>query len=365
MTARPAGAGIAGFAVFCWLLALTAVVGCGQDQRPARQTFLFEGETMGTTYRVKVVHLGLDGERVQILAETVAAELEDTNTSMSTYIESSELMRFNRASPKDPFELSQSAWEIFSMAQEVSRRTGGAFDVTVGPLVNAWGFGPGSEVSDTLPEEISDEELAVLRQRVGFEKLTLADGPRTVIANSEGVFCDLSAIAKGYGVDQVAKALMKIGEHDFMIEVGGEVRASGRNAQGTPWRIGIERPETATRGSVQLVVPLTNAALATSGNYRIYREVRGQRVAHILDPRSGRPITHRLASVSVVDERCAMADALATGLYVMGPEEGYTWAVAEEVAAVFLVREDKSFREIRTPAFEALLAGDPAYDPGD
>ncbi len=344
-----------GLGGICLAVLLTA--GCAGDAaRSSRQAFVFEGPTMGTAYQVKVVREGLDEKRREELHAAIVAELDLTNVLMSTYLDDSELMRFNRSAAGEPFELSEPTRAVFSLAFLTSRRTGGAFDVTIGPLVNAWGFGPGSQIQEGDAERISEEELAALVERVGYELLTLDEEAGTITKSRADLFCDLSAIAKGYGVDRVAEALLGLGESDFMVEVGGEVRASGRNAEGEPWRIGIERPQL-ERGSVHRVVPLADRSLATSGDYRNYREVDGVRVAHIFDPRTKGPITHRLASVSVVEERCATADALATALFVLGPEEGYDWAVGEDVAAVFLVRDGEGFREITTPAFEALLEG--------
>ncbi|MCP4661996.1 MAG: FAD:protein FMN transferase, partial [bacterium] len=180
------------------------------------------------------------------------------------------------------------------------------------------------------------------------------DPEANLLRKKEGdLVCDLSGIAKGYAVDRVAEAIAARGMSDTMVEVGGEVRAAGRNRAGRIWRIGIERPQL-LRGSVQRVVALDGLALATSGDYRNYREHEGLRFSHIIDPRTGRPIRHRLASVSVVYPRCMMADALATGLMVMGPVEGWELALRQKLAALFLVREGDGFRERATPAFEEL-----------
>jgi thiamine biosynthesis lipoprotein len=311
---------------------------------------------MGTAYQVKVARESLAEARRAEIEATILAELDLTNELMSTYVDDSELMRLNRAAAEEPFALSEPTRAVFSLALETSRRTAGAFDVTIGPLVNAWGFGPGSQVRTEDAGGLSDEELQAIAERVGYEQLTLDEAAGTVTKSRADLFCDLSAIAKGYGVDRLAEALLALGERDFMVEVGGEVRAAGRNVEGKPWQIGIERPQL-TRGTVHRVVPLQDLSLATSGDYRNYREVEGVRVAHIFDPRTKRPITHRLASVSVVDERCAVADALATALFVLGEAEGYDWAVGENVAAIFLVRDGEGFRDILTPAFETLLEG--------
>lgn len=314
---------------------------------------------MGTGYQVKIVRAEpLDEARRETMQEAIRIELERVNTAMSTYLEDSELSLWNASTETTPFELSRPTWEVFDIALEASRLSGGALDVTVGPLVNAWGFGP---MSDPSAEEPSEEELRAIRERIGWDKLELLEEPRAIRKTRPDLYCDLSAVAKGYAVDRVAEVLLDLGEEDFMVEVGGEVRAAGLNGLGSPWRIGIERPRL-ERGEVQRIVPISGLALATSGDYRNYREVDGERISHIMDPRSGRPIRHYLASVSVAHKSCAWADALATTLMVMGSEEGYTLAEREGWAVLFLVREDDGFRELMTPAFVALLADD---KPGD
>lgn len=310
---------------------------------------------MGTLYQVKVARGELSGERRRELDEAIRAELDAVDAAMSTYREDSELSRFNRYAGPAPFELSDATWEVLQAALEVSRHSEGALDPTVGPLVDAWGFGPGGAPPDDSP--IPEGELAVLLERIGYRKLELLEEPRAVRKARADLHCDLSAVAKGYAVDRVAEALERLGEEDFMAEVGGEVRALGTNERGEPWRIGIERPQPG-RGAVQRIVPLDAMSLATSGDYRNYREVGGERVSHILDPRTGRPIRHLLVSVSVAHPSCTMADAWATALMVLGEREGPETAERLDLAAFFLVRDGDGHRELATPAFEELLAAE-------
>jgi len=351
---RTAGAARCAPAVFfVAALAVEAAVVSGCARQEA-ESWLFEGSALGTTYAVKVVVAGelsspAAAERREEIARVIPGELEAVNSRMSTYLEDSELSRFNRHGDTTPFAVSAETREVFAAALEVSRLTGGAFDVTVAPLVNAWGFGPRTSKAP----EPTDQEIAALLAKVGFAKLAPDPEANLLRKRESDLFCDLSGIAKGYAVDRVAEALAARGARDFLVEVGGEVRAAGRNRAGRIWRIGIERPQL-RRGGVQRIVALDGAALATSGDYRRYRERDGVRFSHIIDPRTGRPIRHRLASVSVVHPRCMMADALATGLMVMGPAEGYELAVREKLAALFLVREGDGFRERATPGFEEL-----------
>ena len=322
-----------------------------QDTRP--QTFSFRGETMGTTFEVKVVVESLSKARQSELQTRIHSELDGVNEKMSHYREDSELSRFNRSREIEPFSISSNTFEVFRQAEELSELTRGAFDVTVGPLVNAWGFGPMGQ-----PERVpSDEEIAAIKAQVGFDKLDLDAEHSTIRKSEPSIVCDLSAIAKGYGVDRVAVALDEEGFRDYMVEVGGEVRTRGLNDLGVPWRIGVEKPTVGGR-TIQKVVSLSGLAMATSGDYRNYYEVDGVRISHMIDPRSGRPITHRLASVTVIDDQCARADGWATALMILGTEEGYALAKEQDLPVFFLVHDGETgFRELSTPAFDKLTSG--------
>jgi thiamine biosynthesis lipoprotein len=322
------------------------------DRDPAQQTVSFRGETMGTTFEVKVVAESLSETRQNELRSRITSELDDVNEKMSHYREDSELSRFNRSDGIEPFHVSSETFEVFRRAEELSELTEGAFDVTVGPLVNAWGFGPKGQ-----PERVpTDEEITEIKDKIGFDKLELDMEQGTIRKIEPAIVCDLSAIAKGYGVDRVASALDAEGLRDYMVEVGGEVKTRGVNAQGDAWRIGIEKPIVGGR-TIQKIVSLSDVAMATSGDYRNYYEVDGERISHMIDPRSGRPISHRLASVTVIDDQCTSADGWATALMVLGPDEGYALAKEQDLPVYFLVHDGESgFRELTTPAFERLAA---------
>jgi len=317
---------------------------------------------MGTTFTVKMV-TDLPDAQIDLLAERVGQELEAVNSHMSTYLEDSELSRFNRFLETTSFPLSPGTLEVLRLAQEISHRSGGAFDVTVAPLVNAWGFGPGktgpgkTAPGKTGPKGIpprppEEELLGALRQQVGYENLEIDSA--SARKRIPSLTCDLSAIAKGFAVDQVALALEEAGVDRYMVEVGGEVRTSGASPRGVVWRIGIEGPVEG-RHRVQKLLPLDTAALATSGDYRQFYEVDGKRYSHTIDPRTGRPVEHAGASVSVVMDSCAGADAWATALLVLGPDEGIALARQENLAALFVVYEEGGGSERMTPAFEKLL----------
>ena len=317
---------------------------------------------MGTTYLVQVAGPVSQSERIGISRE-LQQRLDRIDGWMSTYDPSSDVSRFNTHPAGEPFTIAQSTFDVLREARAVSELTQGAFDVTVAPLVRLWGFGAGASDDLELPTLPTDAEIAEARARTGYAQLVLSDDPPSVAKSAERVELDLSGIAKGYAVDEVAKLLDKRGVRDFMVEIGGEVRTSGKNADGEAWRIGIEKPIPGAR-SLERVVRLSGLSMATSGDYRNFYEVDGKLYSHLIDPRTGRPVAHRLASVSVVGHSCMRADALASGLLVLGPDAGYDLAVQEDLTVLFLIRsEDGEIEERPSPSFEQLFEGVPRMDP--
>ena len=313
---------------------------------------VLSGRTMGTTYTVKIV-AELEEAVQRELSTLVEERLEDVNQRMSTYIDDSELMLWNRAPAEEPVAVSSDLFAVMQAAVEVGRRSGGAYDITVGPVINAWGFGP--EGFDL--ENVDEKKIEALRQRIGYEKLLLDGADSTITRLRDDLEVDLSSIAKGYAVDRVLEALEEKGFARIWVEVGGEIRAKGTHPTGRAWRVGIERPDQSP-GIVERLVSLDDQAMATSGDYRNYHEIKGVRYSHIIDPRDGWPIRHRLASVSVVHPRCMVADAYATALLVLGPEEGLALAQEEGLAAYFLVRNDWGFEELATEGFRKIARMD-------
>jgi thiamine biosynthesis lipoprotein len=328
--------------------ATLAAAGCSRtNERTAG--FRFGGPTMGTTYTATVAAPELSAAGRAAAREAVRLALDTVELRMSTYRPDSELSRLNRHASDAPFALSPDAATVFALAQDVARRTGGVFDVTVAPVVDAWGFGPSK-----LHRIPSAQELATLGERVGHRMLALDPRAGAIRKARPDVSADLSGIAKGFAVDQAARALESLGFENYLVEAGGEVRTRGLNPQREPWRIGIERPD-AVPPAVHHVVPLSGLALATSGDYRIYFEEAGRRYSHEIDPATGAPIAHGLASVSVVHADCALADAWSTALFVLGPEKGLALAEAERLAAHFILRTpDGGFVDRESPAFAAL-----------
>lgn len=278
---------------------------------------LFQGRTMGTTYMVKVVTSYFN--RPSDLAEKIDGRLAEINQSMSTYMADSEISRFNAlADTAVDFEISDDFHRVLSVAGELFAHTGGAWDPTILPLVNLWGFGPRGQRSD-IPEKQAIEDA---RSGVGFQYLRLTLH-KTIGKDLPGLNLDLASIAKGYGVDAIARMLHDLGYTDFLVEIGGEVYAHGLRKDGQKWRVGINKPDPAAPGSqVYRTMALENMALATSGDYRNYFEIDGRRYSHVLDPRTGWPVANDVVSVSITADTCTLADGLATAVMVLGIEKG-------------------------------------------
>lgn len=321
----------------------------------------FGGPAQGTTYSVVLGHAESDSA-VAALKQSVDSLLAHIDALMSTYDANSELSRLNRDTSGAPFVLSPHLARVLQLSAEVSQASGGAFDVTVGPLVDAWGFG----VSGEVPHAPDSAALARLHARIGWQKLQLsptenvtgAAASTSAIKTHPHLEVDLSAVAPGYSVDLISDLLTRRGAGDHLVEVGGEVRARGVNAQDQPFRVGIEEPDTSTR-RVRLVVGLNNRALATSGNYRDNRVLDGVRYTHILDPRTGVPVKHALLSVSVLHRECAYADAWATALFTVGPERAWALAEANGLDVLLLVaKADGQVEERVTDGFRLTVMQD-------
>jgi thiamine biosynthesis lipoprotein len=297
------------------------------------------GRTMGTTYSVKY-RPGHDTPPLNTMQIEVDALLTGINQTMSTYDPESELSRFNRMRTTDWVPASASLLAVLKAALEIGAQSEGAFDITVGPLVNLWGFGPESHPG-RVPLEA---DIAAARARGGPDKLTLHDTQPAIRKHRPDVFLDLSGIAKGYGVDRGAELLTAHGIEHYMVEIGGEVRVRGLNARDTPWRIAIEKPLPGER-SMQGVLALSDIALATSGDYRNFFEIAGRRYSHTIDPSTGWPIDNHLVSVTVLADTSMRADAWATAFLVLGPERGMAVAERLGLPVLFIIERDGKFEE--------------------
>jgi thiamine biosynthesis lipoprotein len=304
------------------------------------------GRTMGTTYSVKY-HPTQNTPSLKAMQIEVDALLAEINHTMSTYDPESELSHLNHLRTTDWVSASSSLLAVLKAALEVGAESGGAFDITVGPLVNLWGFGPESH-PDRIPLE---SDIAAARTRSGHDKITLSEAQPAIRKHRPDVFLDLSGIAKGYGVDRVAELLTAHGIEHYMVEIGGEVRVRGFKEHDTPWRIAIEKPLPGER-SVHMMLALSDIALATSGNYRNFFEIAGRRYSHTIDPTTGWPVDNHLVSVTVLADTSMRADAWATAFQVLGPERGM--AIAEQLGlpVLFIIERDGQFEERACCAFQ-------------
>ena len=309
----------------------------------------FHGQAMGSTYTLKLPATGVSANAWAAAKAAVAAALADVEDKMSHYDGRSEVSQLNHQPLGKPLAVSESTWRVFQASAKVQAASGGAFDVTLGRAVDAWGFGPSNQ-----PRRVLAPQTVTELRRSRHPKALQLDAANGSITRQHDVLTNLSGIAKGYGVDQAAQALEALGLGDYMIEVGGEIRTRGFNAHQSPWQLAIERPDTMLQKALR-VVPLSGLSLATSGDYRNFFVEAGRRYSHEIDPGSAAPVAHALASVSVVAADCTTADAWSTALFVQGPQLGLRTANQQGLAAYFVVRQATGgFVETATPAFAAL-----------
>lgn len=332
---------------FITLLAAGSVAGCARPVHAAT----IRGLTMGTRYAVDLAAPVDDAVRTRLTA-LVEAELAAINRAMSTYDPRSELSAFNRREDLRWVPASAGLLEVLDSAARISSSSQGAFDATVGPLVELWGFGPQYR-AQRVPD---DAAIAELRASVGYRLVQTDRSAAAIRKTHPHTRIDLSAIAKGYGVDRVALILDREGIADYLVEIGGEFRARGSAAKGRPWRIAIERP-VAGRRQLGETVALANRAIATSGTTRDFFEQDGRRYSHCIDPRTARPVAHPQMAVSVVADTAMEADAWATALLVLGPEHGYALAQARGLAALLVTASGSGFDVRVTDALRGHLHG--------
>ena len=339
------------FFIRCSLALLVACCftsGCSNKEESNR-AITFNGLTMGTTYNIKINNYPDVLDYVPIKNE-IDKILNQVNQQMSTYQEDSELSLLNQTNSTEWQDISGDLYDVITTAIKISQLSHGAFDVTVGPLVNLWGFGPRGE-----PEIIpSESTIQSMLKNVGYSFLHTHKSLPALKKDIEYLYIDLSGIAKGFAVDKVALFLEQLEIRDYMIEIGGEIKAKGVNPKGKFWTIGIEAPINNKR-LVQHIVALENNSIATSGDYRNYFENNGTRYSHIINPVTGKPITHNLASVTVIHSSTMIADALATAMLVMGPDSGMQLAKQENMAVLFITKEKNGFIEQMTDTFKTLI----------
>lgn len=307
------------------------------------------GATMGTSWSVRA--LAPAGIAAADIAAAAQACLQQVIDEMSTWQADSLVSRYNRAPPGSWHGLPPAFYTVLDAALTMAVDSQGAFDPTIGPLVNLWGFGPRTDLM--APLQPSAQSLATARARCGWQRITLDRAARRLLQPG-GVYLDFSGIAKGYAVDLVAQALRTLGCVSWLVEVGGELSGHGIKADGQPWWVALERPPQDRDGQATTVA-LHGLAIATSGDYRRYFELAGRRYAHTIDPRSGQPVDHSLVSVTVLHRQCMVADALATVLTVLGEQAGLEFARSRHVAALFISADGTVLREQMSPAMAAML----------
>ncbi len=302
------------------------------------------GQTMGTAYSVMWPKSSVDPIETQ---EKIEKLLQNINSQMSTYDKDSELSLFNYASAPHKQSVSPELAQVINLSLQLNRYTQGYFDISVGPLVNLWGFGPDNKALKA--PELKQVEQA--KEQIGLQAISLNTNELSKSANR---YLDLSAIAKGFAVDQVAELLDSLNLQSYLVEIGGEIRVKGVKPEGVNWKVAVEAPDFNER-RVQKILELQDVAMATSGDYRNYFEVDGKRYSHSINPFTAQPVKHRLASVTIIDRNCARADALATAMLVMGEQKATDFAFKENIRAYLIVRTDTGFKEHLSPAFTRWL----------
>ena len=318
----------ASFSFNCVLLfAFIALLG-GCNRGP--EIIKISGSKMGTSYHVTIV---ADQPAPADLAKQIEQTLDRVDQSMSTYKVDSEISQFNQLDVGQRLVISDDFDQVLRITRKVWQKSGGTLDPTVGPLVDIWGFGP-TFTGDVVP---SDSAIQRSLASIGFDAVNrTVNNQQILLSKSRPLRLDLSAVAKGYAVDLVADLLEMNALPDYLVEVGGETRVSGLNPEGDPWRLAIESPSLTE--AVAQVLNLEAGAVATSGDYRNYFERDGVRYSHTIDPRSGRPTTHSVASVTVVADTCAEADAWATALIVMNSDQAVDLANELKIPVYIVAR---------------------------
>jgi thiamine biosynthesis lipoprotein len=334
---------------FGWLFCIAGLLtlllaACAQEPGLVK----LSGPTMGTSWHVSYAP-EVKSPAQQDVEQAIKAILDEVNDSMSTYLSESEINAFNRAEPGQWFVVSPQFSTVLAAALDVGRRSLGAYDVTVAPLVDLWGFGPEIR-SDDIP---TDEQIALLIERVGQDKLAIDDAGGAIVKHGD-IALDFSSIAKGFAVDRVAHWLTAQGIEHYLVEIGGEMRVAGQSARGDAWRIAIEQPESGGR-SVARAIQLGDIAVATSGDYRNFFEHDGRRYSHSIDPRTGFPVEHDLVSVTVLHPSAMMADAWATALTVLGTEQAMAVAQEQGLAVYLIRREGDSFVDSYSDTFKPYI----------
>lgn len=323
------------FSVYICLVLLSMFLSACSSEKPGPQ---ISGLTMGTSYSIQ--WNDTTDVVIQNLHQEIDSRLETINALMSTYLANSQLSKFNQSREPGWHTVDIELAKVIDLALLICQQSNGAFDISIGPLVNLWGFGA-SDTNFHLPTE---NEINIALRSIGCEHLAATIDPPAINKKQVELYVDLSAIAKGYAVDELAKLLDQHNIQHYMVEIGGEVKAKGIAPHGNPWRIGIETPDE-TRGKILDIVSLNNIAIATSGDYRNYFEHEGQRYSHTINPKTGYPVKHEVASVTILNESAAVADAWATALMVLGANDALKIANHQKLTGLLVTRHGNQFKQ--------------------
>ncbi|VGP93322.1 FAD:protein FMN transferase [Klebsiella quasipneumoniae subsp. similipneumoniae] len=320
---------------------------------PASTATVLDGKTMGTFWRVSVI--GVDEAKAQALRAKVQAQLDADDRLLSTWKNDSALMRFNHATDTRPWPVSEAMADNVTLSLRIGAKTHGAMDITVGPLVNLWGFGP-----DKQPVATPDAQaIAAAKARTGLQHLQVINqsGRQFLQKDIPDLFVDLSTVGEGYAADHLARLMEQEGISRYLVSVGGALVSRGMNGEGKPWRVAIQKP-TDRENAVQAIVDINGHGISTSGSYRNYYELDGKRISHVIDPQTGQPITHKLVSVTVIAPTALEADGWDTGLMVLGPEKAQQVVREQGLAVYMIVKEGEGFKTWMSPQFRTFLVGE-------
>jgi len=322
---------------------------CGAGVQAMPREYTIQGKTMGTFYTVKLI--SSKKQSIALWQKKIDTRLQQVNAGLSMYDPHSDISRFNQVDAGQPFRLSRDFGQVMAVAETVFTLSNGAWDGTVKPLVDLWGFGT-KQPSNTLPDPVA---IADALSCTGFQHLILENNH--LLKKKPGITLDLGSIAKGYGVDAIARLLALSGIDNFLVEIGGELFGSGVNRHKKPWSVGITDPAgIASDSGLYKVITLDNQAIATSGNYRNFFDIAGKTYSHIIDPKTGYPVDNQVMSASVIAENCAFADALATALMVMDPADGLALVNRlENVACLIIQKTESGFKEMSSQNFDTFV----------
>lgn len=337
-----------------FLLFLLAITGCNEQQTPENTSLVLNGKTMGTVWRVSLAQT--DPQQKNRLQQLIQQQLDQDEQELSTWKSDSVLSRFNQYPGDQPQPVSNNMADIITLALHIGIKTRGAMDITVGPLVNLWGFGP-----EKTPVKIPDKTaIELARARVGLKHLQVIQTSKGAFLQKDlpSLYVDLSTVGEGFATDHLAKLMEKEGLSHYLVSVGGAVLTRGYNAEGKPWRVAIQKP-TDQENAVEAIIDLQGHGISTAGSYRNYYELEGKRLSHIIDPHSGQPISHHLVSATVIATTALEADGWDTGLMVLGTEQAKALAIQQQLAVYLITKEKEGFSHWMSPQFTAFLQKSP------